>query len=162
MKKQEDLVMGVTSRHLLAARIHFLDVNLEDEIKDVMVSHKFMVMRFGGSTQEITPNISKVNFDKHGFDNFMYCNFWTLTQWHQRFQRWVAFFSTLIIGGGVVHFILSQLLSSGWTLQKNVFMSNYGLHWTFTTPTHDCRARLLAEFGNKDITLLVLSYVVIV
>ncbi|EDR04961.1 uncharacterized protein LACBIDRAFT_303888 [Laccaria bicolor S238N-H82] len=76
MKKQENLVMdlGVTSRRLLAAGIHFLDLELEDELKDVMVSRKFMAMRFGGSAQETTPNISKANFNKHGFDNFMYCN----------------------------------------------------------------------------------------
>ncbi|EDR05477.1 uncharacterized protein LACBIDRAFT_329786 [Laccaria bicolor S238N-H82] len=76
MKKQEDLMMdpGVTSKYLLAGRIHFLDLKLEDELKDIMVSHKFMAMRYGGSVQETTPNIPKVNFDKHGFDNFMYCN----------------------------------------------------------------------------------------
>ena len=76
MKKQEDLVMdpGVTSRRLLAAGIHFLDLELEDELKDIMVSRKFMAMRFGGSAQETTPNISKANVDKHGFEDFMYCN----------------------------------------------------------------------------------------
>jgi hypothetical protein len=76
MKKQEDLVMdaGVTSRRLLAAGIQFLDLDLEDELKDVMVSRKFMAMRFGGSPQETCPRISKANLEKHGFDDFMFCN----------------------------------------------------------------------------------------
>jgi hypothetical protein len=66
---------GVTSRRLIAAGIHeLLNLHLKDDLKDVMVSRKFMSQRFGGSAQGTTPSISQANFERHGFKHFIYCN----------------------------------------------------------------------------------------
>lgn len=77
MKKQENFEMdpGVTSRRLLAAGINeLLDLRLEDDLKDILVSRKFMSQRFGGSAQNSMPSIAQANFEKHGFKHFLYCN----------------------------------------------------------------------------------------
>jgi len=66
---------GVTSRRLLAAGINeLLDLHLEDDLKDIMVSRKFMSQRFGGSAQGSMPSIAQANFERHGFKHFLYSN----------------------------------------------------------------------------------------